>query len=109
KVEPYLVWHKLPFPNHLGYPQPVEGIRWYDPFESEPALFRKLAMLDPSHDAVLDFANRFGELRRERIPLMSTCHLRKWEEVIVEMRDAVGLADKLSVMPTRARTFEAAN
>ena len=34
----------------------------YDPMRTETALFRNLADLDPSQDAVLAFANRYGDL-----------------------------------------------
>src|SRR5262245_47282560 len=35
---------------------------FYDPFVTEPALFRIFASLEHSEDAILDFAARYGDL-----------------------------------------------
>src|SRR5258708_3528663 len=37
-------------------------VRYYDPLSKEPALFRIFASLDGTPEAIVSFANEFGEL-----------------------------------------------
>ncbi len=68
----------------------------YDPFETEPALFRIFAAIEPTEEAILEFANRYGsmfsqvELLKRNLP-----SLAYWKEQIKAMRNAIQNSEKL--------------
>lgn len=65
----------------------------YDVFETEPALFRIFASLEPTPEAILRFANEYGEIATPG-PLGTINSLVRWEDEIVRMRGKVETADK---------------
>jgi hypothetical protein len=80
------------------------GTRWYEPFQDEPALFRKFADMPPSPEYILQFANEYGnlgEFERELGPGETSLGMRivkaepliGWVGMIRSMRQAVSLWD----------------
>ena len=85
------------FPRHT----PGLGIRRYAP---EPGLFREFAALDPTRDAIRDFAGKYGDLfdrwdiehtlvRRGR--LVGGTSLDRWKIKIRNMRELVEIWDQI--------------
>lgn len=69
----------------------------YDPFAEEPALFRIVAQLEESEDAILAFANRYGDMEpRTGQPQMVSSSLLRWRLLINEMKRDVEIAERLS-------------
>lgn len=74
----------------------------YDPFIKEPALFRIFAMLKPTQEAVLEFANNYGDIALYaneffdgNDDLSDGASLKGWRDGIEMMRDWVVEADEL--------------
>lgn len=68
----------------------------YDPFITEPALYRVFAKLEPTPEAILQFANRYGELATvPEIVETGGSSLGVWKDCISEMRNWIEDADKL--------------
>jgi uncharacterized protein (UPF0335 family) len=69
----------------------------YDPFVTEPALFRIFAALDPNPEAILRFVHEYGDVStlEQIIHDEETNTLADWREKIEEMRSTVKQADSL--------------
>jgi hypothetical protein len=66
----------------------------YDPFVQEPALFRIFASLPPTPEAILEFANRYGDLARPEVILEDDgMSLAEWRAEIDAMRASIRTAD----------------
>ncbi len=77
----------------------LQDLTYYAPLQSEPALFKTFANLEPTEDGILEFANKYGDLgaatetiilgnslgRGERIDL--------WTREVEAMREAVNLRE----------------
>lgn len=75
----------------------------YDPFVVEPALFRIFADLNPTPDAILGFANRYGDIAKLEVMLEDGgLSLSTWRGEIREMRVHVEAADRLT-KPLKSR------
>lgn len=84
KEEQSVTWRCYEFETH------------YDPSAKEPALFRVFAELKPNESAILEFANRFGDIAE--IPLIlwgPGASLADWQKAIVEIRSAIKVGDLL--------------
>ena len=75
---------------------------WYDPFASEPALFRIFATLEPSPEAILSFANNYGDISLNAPRLFDGmkggfdgASLYGWRQAIDEIRELLQNADSL--------------
>jgi hypothetical protein len=68
----------------------------YDPFILEPALYRIFSRLNPTPDAVLGFANQYGDLATvEDVLDKKWVRLLEWQEQIAIIRDMVNFADRV--------------
>jgi hypothetical protein len=67
------------------------GFESYPPLESETGLFRTFAALEPTSEAILKFANRYGVLG---FPAAEESQ-RSWQEEIARMKHLVSLWDAL--------------
>jgi predicted nucleic acid-binding Zn ribbon protein len=81
----------------------------YDPFVTEPALYRLFAMLDPTPDAILDFACKYGHI--STVPDLledEGSTLWDWKQYVDEMKDLVEEGDNLLAI-ARSGKSSAAN
>jgi len=96
-------------PPWLVTVEPRPHVRLYFPLEEEPGLYRKFARLRFDQDSILRFANHYGELGAQTVPLkgppwragqLETRYyegesLHRWRLEIQEMRDTLELWDSL--------------
>jgi hypothetical protein len=73
----------------------------FDPFDFEPALFRIFASLPPTPDAIVAFANQYGDLwRRDADALGGRTSLSTWRSEISAFREQVEAADRIIARST---------
>jgi len=76
----------------------------YDPFLKEPALFRIFAALPLTTDAILAFANEYGDITRFEVVIEDGgTTFWEWREEIKEFRHLVAEADKFLAKPVGGR------
>ena len=82
----------------------------YDPFVTEPALYRLFASLEPTREAILAFVNRYGDIATVTDVLESDGFtLFDWMRSIDEMKDLVKQGDKLLASPRSGKSSTAQN
>lgn len=86
--------------------EPFEWEQTYDPFIKEPALFRIFAALPESEEAIVAFANKYGDIQRQEdlIDEQQGRTLESWRLAIERMREAVVLADEFSSVQETGKT-----
>lgn len=68
----------------------------YEPQSKEPVLFRIFAELEPTQAAILEFANRYGDLAEPIMILNGPGRsLAHWRKSILKIRDAIATGDEL--------------
>lgn len=74
----------------------VQLVTLYDPFEQETALYRIFAALEPTQDAILKFANEFGDIISPGEVRRGKCSsFAQWKRDISKFRELLSEADRL--------------
>jgi hypothetical protein len=90
--------------NLLLQPKSNNIENYFDAFEFEPALFRIFANLAPTPEAILGFANRYGDLAVfDDDPQRRSDSLWTWREEIAKFRQLLVTADQLQARPASGR------
>lgn len=78
---------------------------FYDPFVTEPALYRIFAELKPTEEETLAFANRYGDFSSVMDCLNDVeWRLSDWEETIERVREFVDRADEIIAHQQRLKS-----
>lgn len=80
----------------------IPSDQFYDPFVEEPALFRIFAALRPTERAILEFANRYGDIARvDDVTQHDGLQLLWWLVAIRDMSGAVEFVDRFHAKPKK--------
>jgi hypothetical protein len=93
--------------RRLLKPLGAKFTNWFDPFVDEPALFRIFAKLPPAEDAILAFANKYGDISLNEEAQVAGNSLWEWRQAIDKFREHVEFADALLPGTTKTKRKDA--
>ena len=91
----------------------VDYDQTYDPFVMEPALFRIFAALEPTEKAILNFANRYGDIAPSQNLYEGEdgFSFSEWKAEIKQFHEWIHRADRLvaarDARPTKGKALQA--